>query len=60
MKNIFWKTYQVKFETTDGKLKNIQFFRGFVWDVVKMAIIESTEKSKKENITWCVVEIKKV
>jgi hypothetical protein len=60
MKSLFWKTYQVTFITSDRKLENIQFFRGFTWEVVKLAQKESKEKSTQENLEWTIKEIKRI
>lgn len=59
-RNFLWKTYKVKFETQDRSLQNYMFFRGFVWDVVQMALEESAEKTKKEGKSWAVTDITRV
>ena len=60
MKHLFWKTYQVTFETKKRDFKNVMFFRGFTWEVVQLALKESKEKSDKEKIDWAVTEIKRI
>ena len=49
MKKIFWKTYRVKFVNVERDLLNIQFFRGFTWEVVEMA----QEEAKKLTENLC-------
>ena len=60
MIQLFWKTYKITLRTTDSKLENTQFMRGFPWGVVEMAIQEAKEKSEKEKLSWGVVDIKKI
>lgn len=60
MKKLFWKTYQVEFVNTQNTKRQVQFFRGFPWEVIKMAVEEAKEKSEKEKEPWAVNDIKRI
>ncbi len=60
MKKLFWKVYRVEFISSDGTLRNVQFFRGRIWDVIDSAVEASKEKSKKENKEWSVYKVEKI
>lgn len=60
MKKLFWKTYRVEFTTEDRKYYNVQFFRGFTWEVITMALKEAKRKSEKENTKWAVWNITRI
>lgn len=60
MKELFWKTYRVKYTNKDGSLINYEFFRGFTWEVVKMAIKSAQEKSEREKQIFVVEEIERI
>lgn len=60
MIKLFWKTYQVTLTRTDQKQFTVLFLRGFVWQVVTIALKEAKEKTEKEDGKWAVSEIKRI
>lgn len=61
MRQLFWKTCcRVEFKNEVNTLLSVQFFRGFVWDIVEEAVKVAKEKSEKEKINWIVYDIRKI
>lgn len=60
MKRLFWKTYRVEMITEDNGYRNVQFMRGFAWEVVQMATNKAKEKSEKEQKRWAVNTITRI
>jgi hypothetical protein len=59
-KTFFWKTYQVKYTNLDRSLVSYEFFRGFTWEVVEMAIKEAKVKSEKEKQVFAIERIERI
>ncbi len=60
IKSIFWKTYQITFREEKGLLYGVDFYRGFIWEVLNSAVETAKKKSENGQGKWMVWEIKKI
>ena len=60
IKQLFWKTYRAKYTNIDRSLVSYEFFRGFTWEVIEMAMKEAKEKTEKAKQPFCLEKLERI
>ena len=60
IKTWFWKVYKIKYSSTNGKQRKMEFIRGFPWDVITRALERANVLSKENKSKWVVDDIERL